>query len=362
MRAIRPLTAIATAVLWCVVWIFVVITIFEHSSQINDWAVTRYGSIAGLTNQNSYFRWLMYFSPYLRIGEFIFGGFIAQLYIILQSRPPSATESAVGHALLWLGIASIPIMTYLMYAGSWDYVRMLNLNFGLAPSVAIILFCSARYQSAVSRFLNTGPIIALGEASYSMYLFHFLIFNISASFLGGPLPGTAPNIAFLFGKLLFLLGLIVLISLGMHAYFEVPSRRWLRSLWSAKTGHGRAIAYSIFAAPAIVATAIVVARHAIPPNPAVTNGIEIMAATYGGNCRAPRGNVSAALRRACNTKHICNYIIDVDVLGDPADGCAKDFVVEYMCEPNTTRMVQKIPGEAGLKGQLFLSCPPDPQK
>jgi peptidoglycan/LPS O-acetylase OafA/YrhL len=106
-------------------------------------------------------------------------------------------------------------------------------------------------------FLNTRLTVALGKASYSIYVTHFLIFVFAASYIGGALPATAANGAFLAAKYLFLLGLILLISLGLHAYVEVPARQWLRGLWrEAAPGRRRAVAYSLFASPALAACSL----------------------------------------------------------------------------------------------------------
>jgi peptidoglycan/LPS O-acetylase OafA/YrhL len=365
MRIRRPFVVVFAALAWCVVWITVVTVLFDKSGAMNAWAIGRYGSVAayatfvpsGDQNPYSFVRWLLYFSPYVRIGEFILGCFLAQLYVLLQDRPASAWERAIGRALLVLGIVSVPIVTYMMYAGHWPSIRKLNYNFGLAPSVALILFCAARYDTWFARCLNARPIVALGEASYSIYLTHFLIFNIAVSFLGGALSLTAANVTFLAIKYLFLLGLILLISLGLHAYVEVPARQWLRGLWrETALGRRRAVAYSVFASPALAAVLVVLIT---PADTAATvlNGVHILSATYGGNCRAPRGNATRALSRSCNGKNNCAYVVDVNLLGDPAPGCGKDFVVDYQCAPVDGQLSKTLPGEAGLKSRLDLSCP-----
>ena len=245
LRARRPAVVIIAAVAWCAVWIAFVRILSHYSSLIDVWAIDHYGLLAGASNgfKDSFLRWLMYFSPYLRIGEFILGCLMAQLYLLVQDRRPSGHEQIFGRVLLALGIVSIPVVIYLMYAGRWPLIRQLDLNFGLAPSAAVILFCAARYQTLFSRFLNTRPVVALGEASYSMYLIHFLVFILAWSFLGGVLAATTGNIIFLSCRLTFLFVLIIVLSLGLHAFIEAPARRWLRGLWqksphAAQTGHG----------------------------------------------------------------------------------------------------------------------------
>ena len=80
-----------------------------------------------------------------------------------------------------------------------------------------------------------------------------------------------------------------------------------------------------------------------------TRGIWVKTATYGGNCAnvAP-GNASDAVRRACNGKMKCNFKVDVGRLGDPANGCAKDFVALYQCGAKTSSSV-RVHGEANGK-------------
>jgi hypothetical protein len=59
-----------------------------------------------------------------------------------------------------------------------------------------------------------------------------------------------------------------------------------------------------------------------------TDRIPVMVATYGANSAAARGNSTSRLARACDERDRCIYKVDVEVLGDPAPNCAKDFVVE----------------------------------
>ena len=69
-------------------------------------------------------------------------------------------------------------------------------------------------------------------------------------------------------------------------------------------------------------------------------------------------NATRALAKTCDGKNDCEYIVDVNALGDPASGCAKNFVVEYQCAPDVEHLTESLPGEAGLKSRLMLSCAP----
>jgi hypothetical protein len=67
-----------------------------------------------------------------------------------------------------------------------------------------------------------------------------------------------------------------------------------------------------------------------PPPP--RDAIRIRSATYGATCGAPVGNAIAATNQSCSGKESCAFRVDVNVLGDPAPRCGKDFQVGYSCE------------------------------
>jgi hypothetical protein len=101
------------------------------------------------------------------------------------------------------------------------------------------------------------------------------------------------------------------------------------------------------------------------PNASV---IHIVAGTYGLVCKdfvpAPGkrnlvkfGNVTAALTSACdNAKMACSFKVDVVQLGDPVDGCPKDFIANWRCgdDQNVHRFF--LPAEADGRS-VELICP-----
>jgi hypothetical protein len=88
-----------------------------------------------------------------------------------------------------------------------------------------------------------------------------------------------------------------------------------------------------------------------------TEGLWFRSATYGANCGAPPGNATADIAQSCNGKMACEYTVDVARLGDPANGCAKDYAAEYFCGANSTLVHVNLPAEAGLGKHDTLSCP-----
>lgn len=59
----------------------------------------------------------------------------------------------------------------------------------------------------------------------------------------------------------------------------------------------------------------------------------IDSATYGGNCKAPIGNVTAKVGGdlGCNWSQSCSVPISNNTFGDPSRGCGKSFDVAYKC-------------------------------
>lgn len=87
-----------------------------------------------------------------------------------------------------------------------------------------------------------------------------------------------------------------------------------------------------------------------------SGAIRVISATYGGNCRVPRGNATNALGRACNDHGDCVFKIDYTVLGDPAVGCQKDFQTEWVCGENPQVFRAGTAPEAGFGSTVRLHC------
>jgi hypothetical protein len=86
-------------------------------------------------------------------------------------------------------------------------------------------------------------------------------------------------------------------------------------------------------------------------------GIFVMTATFGRSCGAPTGNVTHDVASSCNGNFDCKYSVDVNRLGDPADGCDKDFAVSYFCSSEAATRHSKLSGKSDGKS-LSLSCAP----
>jgi peptidoglycan/LPS O-acetylase OafA/YrhL len=350
----------------------------------------------------SFYRWLFYFSPYVRVLEFILGCFAAQALLELSKREVSPREyrwatvalifalaSLVVFGLLYLGVFALPIIN--------DYVQFFALNFLCAPSMAIVLFCVARYDSPFSRAMSAPLLVALGETSYSIYLVHSWTLRI---FERSP-----PNLTPLWAadaiwRVACGIGLTLVVSYGTYRLIELPGRIWLRRIlrrgiaWVFDRRRVRPrrvadpsgftfrphltrprVAYSGLALSGLFVTAF--GGQAVRSEQLMTSlhrflsgerpEVEVISASYGINCReypvrapfpnlASPGNATVATRRACDGKTECDLEVSTERFGDPANGCGKDFAVEYRCSGRPDTLSGYLPAEANGK-HMLLQCP-----
>jgi peptidoglycan/LPS O-acetylase OafA/YrhL len=100
------------------------------------------------------------------------------------------------------------------------------MSFGLAPGLAAIIFCSARYRNVLVRALSRDWLVLCGEASYSLYLFHIVVIDYFGQ--GSPVvTGLRIGIGST-SRLVFCLMTCIGLSLVTWRVIEVPARRWLR--------------------------------------------------------------------------------------------------------------------------------------
>ena len=345
-------------------WILLNILIGNHKDAINWWAVDRFGPTAdmNIAYQDSFYRWLVTLSPYARIGEFLLGCLVAKAYTLTKELAIRSIEKVIGYGLLLVSISSIFLLLDPMYSptGENGLIRITNSNLGFAPSVALLIFCCARYPTFVSRWLGARFMVLAGEASYSIYLLHFLVFWMIAT---PPHPALAQYDALLFMaiKFVYALLLIILISIGLYTVYELPVRKWLKGIDTPALSRLRVIIIRgcILIAPITLALGAFAAYATLSGEYANDNpqkGVRVLSATYGGNCGAAAGNASAGIRRECNGKSSCSYRVNVMIIGEPAAGCSKDFTVKYECVSTQNILETKVPAEAGLGGVATLSC------
>jgi peptidoglycan/LPS O-acetylase OafA/YrhL len=240
----RTRDKLRAAIVVCLVATCLVVFVGHFATPINNFAIERFGAVADIGShwQDSFLRWLVSFSPYSRIFEFILGCLAAAIYMDWVDRTPTDKEERCGLYVLATAIVTAGFLHVFFFTPSilpaqsavqilHAHLSWLNLSFGFAPPIAIIIFCCARYKSALARLLSKKRVILCGEASYSIYLLHLFVIY---AFRWEAAPFTSFQV--LIGDALRL-GLTFLtvigLSLVMWSLVEVPARRWLRTFMIA---------------------------------------------------------------------------------------------------------------------------------
>jgi peptidoglycan/LPS O-acetylase OafA/YrhL len=320
IRLRSPKTIMMGAVVFCVAWTWFALNLSEHSAGIEAWAISHFGPLAHTAgNQHAFLLWLPYFSPYVRIGEFLLGALTAQFYLATAATPQSRIEKLFGSILTLVAAASFPTILFLTYSPTHSiaFFHLLERNFGLAPSAAVLLFCAARYKTILARTLSTPLIVRLGDASYSIYLLHVLVFALiggNALLDMGDYASPWLSVAMLAARWTVATGLLFVLAIGSYRTIEIPARRFLRSMPER------------FYMPAVVMGGVVTImvliigpRMRVPDAKKI--GIEVLSATYGQNCGAHIDNVRDLLASSCDGQQQCDYKVLIPPTGDPGPGC-----------------------------------------
>jgi peptidoglycan/LPS O-acetylase OafA/YrhL len=212
---------------------FLLLDIAEiHGARIIDLARHYVTDDPALTDQNyGFHRWLFYYSPYVRVLEFVLGCLTAQLYMLLIGRPVSAAEHQWGVIALWSALVALVLIGVFYVTSTSDplldhYIAFFGSNFGCAVPIAAVIFCVSRYDSVVRRLLSTRPLVGLGEISYSIYAVHtwtlraFLRPSVDFNLANGIEALIRIPVAMIFS---------IIMASATYRLIEMPCRRYVRS-------------------------------------------------------------------------------------------------------------------------------------
>ena len=167
--------------------------------------------------------WTTYVAPLWRLGEFVVG-IVAAFALRDGWRPPvrgwqalsAATGLAVGLLALGLHDGHLP---------NRPFVEVV----GMLVVAAVIVVVAADELRGLGRVLGSRVRVALGAASYALYLCHALLYG----WLVQRLPASGGGIMQLVGWSTYI-ALALTVAFALHHGVEVPAERWLR-----RRGSGR---------------------------------------------------------------------------------------------------------------------------
>ena len=181
--------------------------------------------------QDSLLRWLFYFNPVARLGEFFLGMAAAHLFLH-ENRASRLFRSTQTSMLVFAAVVAAVAIHIFLY----DVVASRSVTIGriasplYAPAVAVVMYLVARYDTFSSRFFSSPLLVRLGEASYSIYLLHEVLPSLYKR-LG--ILAIDPSLFWpMWGCSLVLLAII---SRGSYVYFERPARFAIRKWLAPKS-------------------------------------------------------------------------------------------------------------------------------
>lgn len=181
-----------------------------------------------------------YFPP-LRLPEFLLG--IAVGHALRRAEPAAGTEPAPGRgaalfellALIALGAATAALGAGVLgeRADKRWLDRLLIESGLLSPVFAVVVWRLARGGGPLAALLSAPPLVALGEASFALYILQEPVLSWTTAGLKRAWPAAMAHWSVAFWAYALLL---VLLSLAAHRFVEVP----LRGLFLRRLAKGRA--------------------------------------------------------------------------------------------------------------------------
>jgi peptidoglycan/LPS O-acetylase OafA/YrhL len=219
-RTRRHLTAAFALIAFALLGLVLTVTLYLHDQAVNVFAQAIWGKPGDF-----FFTWLIAFSPVGRLPPFLIGVATAQIFMTAHRRPVGESERRLGTILLTLGLICVIAMCGAQSVGN-HYVDSIAL-FVYSLSIAVILFCCARYRSLLSYCLSLPLLIVCGDASYSIYLFHLSILEVTK--IGDALPWTWYNVFYVGGRFAAAALITIIFSTIMYRIFEDPARAGTRA-------------------------------------------------------------------------------------------------------------------------------------
>ena len=185
------------------------------------WAATRdVAHGVSWANEYTYGMALMQYNPVMHLAEFLLGMVTGRLFML--ARFSGRRPSRYGSAALLSAVAALGCIAALTIAPALPY---LPVHSGLLdPLFALLIYGVAWNEGRLAAFLSLPVIVALGEASYAMYILHYPIWDWLTHVVGTPISGGLAVYAYFCAYL----GLTIAIALLSLRLIEQPARRMIR--------------------------------------------------------------------------------------------------------------------------------------
>lgn len=173
--------------------------------------------------------WFFYINPVFRITDFILGIIICRVFLAKPVTPKTGICSAME-------IASLLFLALTIYIAT-NHIVYMNVKYDVLyiPCMSAIIIAFAFNGGVISRILANKYLILLGEASFSFYMFHWIIVCKMIEVM-------KPNKDDAISVLIYVascLALAIVISILSFKFIEMPANRLLRNTWENLKARGK---------------------------------------------------------------------------------------------------------------------------
>jgi peptidoglycan/LPS O-acetylase OafA/YrhL len=184
------------------------VLVVRYADSIGAALSHRFGETANMPAD----QWLIYFSPYGRFFEFLAGTGLAEIWmagpLTVKARRVMAALGSVGTA--YIAASFFDLISF--SAPHWFEGDHLHIGYAIAVPLAIFSLCLGK------NLLSGAIAIAIGDASYSIYLLHSDLFPFYQLGPDSTITQRGVNVV----SFLAVLGLT---SWAAHRYVEMPAKR-----------------------------------------------------------------------------------------------------------------------------------------
>lgn len=179
--------------------------------------------ISGNVHGYKLYEWLGYYSPFVRLFEFVIGCLAFRIGSRLSE--PGLTEQKLSPlfastSVVWL----VGALIVFNLSGMWFFFGWCG---GYTPGAALLIFCCGRYGGSI---LKSRWLVLSGDASYSFYLLHTIVTYAMLRLV--PLPTN--NVFFAAITIVGTIAVNLLVSIALYKSFESPARVAIRHFFSSK--------------------------------------------------------------------------------------------------------------------------------
>jgi peptidoglycan/LPS O-acetylase OafA/YrhL len=186
------------------------------------------GAISATMDFGDTLGWIVYRSPFLRVWEFLIGCTLGALLLHHRKSLNTSrlgrifTDERLRNATLGVTLAAILAVTFALSPNG--FIGYAKTYLVYTPLFVVLIATLAFGKTFITKVLEHPWLVLLGEASYSLYLIHWIPYTILKrdAQAGHPVEVWICVVA---------IAATVIASMGFYKLVEVPARRAVRS-WS----------------------------------------------------------------------------------------------------------------------------------